>query len=57
VHNATHGFQGYWPAVPPALDYVSTDSYLPGAAEAPYVRAFYEGFVFPKLHAGQVRTC
>ena len=33
VRNATHGFEGYWPTVPAALDYVSVDTYLPGAEE------------------------
>jgi hypothetical protein len=23
IHNVTHGFAGYWPVVPRALDYVS----------------------------------
>eukprot|EP01052_Picozoa_sp_SAG31_P000255 SAG31_NODE_8_length_42345_cov_10.980992_7_plen_373_part_00 len=49
VRNATHGFEGYWPTVPAALDYVSVDTYLPGAAEPKYARRFYESFIYPKL--------
>jgi hypothetical protein len=35
--------------VPAALDYVSVDTYLPGAAEPRYARAFYEAFIYPRL--------
>ena len=52
-HNATHGFAGYWPVIPRALDYISADTYLPGAQEPPWVRSFYEGYIFPKLSSSQ----
>ena len=53
VRNATHGFTGYWPTVPRALDFISADTYLPGAQEVAYVRDFYEGWIFPKLSPSQ----
>lgn len=54
AYNSTPAFDGYWPTIPPALDFVSIDAYVgDGSFEPTWMRQFYQQFIYPKLQPHQ----